>query len=118
MNLARWVRRLAAATPWPEARPAPLLPRALFVGAALVLCGGALVARPLPDGDAVEYLLMTESLFRHGTPELRAGDVQSLARQDQRMGLGLSYGIGFLGYFDDPQGRWYSYHFWAYPLLG
>jgi hypothetical protein len=118
MNLALWVRRVEAAMPWPEARPAPLLPRALFVGAVLVLCGGALVARPLPDGDAAEYLLMTESLFRHGTPELRAADVQSVARQDQKIGLGLSYGSGFAGYFDDAQGRWYSYHFWAYPLLG
>jgi hypothetical protein len=118
MNLAHWLRRLEAAMPWPESRPAPLLARVLFVGAAIVLCGGALVARPLRDGDAGEYLLMTESLFRHGTPEVRAADVQSLARQDERANLGLGYGIAFLGYFDDARGRWYCYHFWAYPLLG
>jgi hypothetical protein len=118
MKLAPWLRRLERAMPWPESRPAPLLARGLFVGAAVVLCTGVLVARPLRDGDAGEYLLMTESLFRHGTPELRAADILSLARQDERMHLGLSYGIAFLGYFDDAKGRWYSYHFWAYPLLG
>src|SRR5262245_39037459 len=82
------------------------------------MLGAALLPRPLTDGDAAEYLLSTESLFRHLTPDLRPADVASVARLDRRLGLGLNYGIGFLGYFDDGAGRWYCYHFWAYPLLG
>jgi hypothetical protein len=87
----------------------------LVVG--LILIGGALSVRPLPEGDALEYLLMTESLARHGTPEARAGDVQSVARQDARLSLGLSYAVADVGYFDDPAGNWYSCHFWGYSLL-
>src|SRR6185295_9779845 len=79
---------------------------------------GVLWARPLRDGDTGEYLLMTESLFQHGTPDLRPGDVQSLARLDRRAGFGLNYAPAFLGYYEDAAGRWYSYHFWSYSLTG
>jgi hypothetical protein len=113
-----WHRRLEEATPWAEARPPARLARALFAAAAVLLLGSALLPRPLAEGDAGEYLLTTESLFRHLTPDLRPGDVTSVARLDRRLGLGLNYGAGFLGYFDDAAGRWYCYHFWAYPLLG
>jgi len=51
------------------------------------------------EGDAVEYLLMTESLARHGTPEARAGDVPTVARQDARLSLGLSYAVADVGYY-------------------
>jgi hypothetical protein len=95
---ARWARAAAAAT-------------------ALALVVLALAVKPLAAGDALEYLLQTESLARHGSPELRANDVSSLARQDARLSLGLNFAVGYNGYFDDPGGRWYACHFWAYSLL-
>lgn len=117
MSLDRWRRRFEAATPWDEPRPPARVARLLFAAAAAVLVATALAATPKADGDAAEYLFMTESLFRHASPQLRPADVRSVARMDQRLGLGLNYSMGFVGYFDDPVGRWYCYHFWAYPLL-
>ena len=105
------------ATPWPDAEPAAWVPRACWLLTALVLVTGALTVRPLRDGDAFEYLLMTESLARHGTPEVRPADVWSLARMDRRLKLGLSYGTGVSGYFDDGSGAWHSWHFWGYSLF-
>ncbi len=91
------------------------IPRLAWLGSLIALLGVALVARPSPQGDALEYLLMTESLARHGTPEVRAGDVLSLGRQEARLPLGLNY--VYSGFFDDPSGAWYAIHFWAYSLL-
>jgi hypothetical protein len=88
-----------------------------FLVVAAMLLGAAAVAKPLLVGDALEYVLQTESLSRHGSPEVRAGDVYSLAREDLRLGSGLGYALGYRGYFDDPAGHWYACHFWAYSLL-
>ncbi len=111
----RWLSRLGRFAPWAETETASWIPRLAWLVAAVSLLGVSLLARPSAQGDALEYLLMTESLARHGTPEVRAGDLWSLGRQDERLGLGLNY--VYPGYFDDPSGAWYSVHFWAYSLL-
>ncbi len=110
----RLVARLA---PWPPDAPAGRWARIGFATIAAVLLVGALIVKPLPAGDALEYLLQTESLARHASPEVRAKDVLSLARQDARLSLGLNFALGYRGYFDDPSGKWYAVHFWAYSLL-
>lgn len=111
-----WLR-FERATPWPDGDSPAWVPRVCWLLTALVLVTGALTVRPLRDGDAFEYLLMTESLARHGTPEVRPADAWSLARMDRRLELGLSYGTGVSGYFDDASGAWHSWHFWGYSLL-
>lgn len=110
-------RRFERGTPWSDGEIPAYVPRGAWLLTALVLLTAALLARPLRDGDAFEYLLMTESLARHGTPEVRPADVWSLAGLDRRLNLGLSYATGIAGYFDDSSGRWYSFHFWGYSLL-
>ena len=110
-----WHSRLETLAPWPETELPAWVPRLSWLVAAVLLLGVALTARPNRQGDALEYLLMTESLARHGTSEVRAGDLQSLGRQDRRLALGLEY--VYSGYFDDPSGAWYSVHFWASSLL-
>lgn len=104
--------------PWPADARGGGWARVGFAATALVLLVVALFAKPLASGDAFEYLLQTESLARHASPEVRAADVLSLARQDTRMSLGLNFALGYRGYFDDPSGKWYACHFWAYSLLG
>lgn len=91
--------------------------RLAFAAGALSLLGFALLVRPLAYGDSLEYLLQTESLVRHASPEARAGDVLSLARQAGRLGLRLDFALGYRGYYDDGAGRWYAVHFWAWSLL-
>lgn len=103
--------------PWPADARGGSWARVSFAVTALGLLAITLFAKPLASGDAFEYLLQTESLARHSSPEVRAADVVSLARQDARMSLGLNFALGYRGYFDDPSGRWYACHFWGYSLL-
>src|SRR5512143_2955590 len=81
---------------------------------ALCAIGVALVRLAILAGDGVEYYSMLESLFRHAWPDQRPGDVEHL-----RHVLG-AHGYTFEhphdGFFVAPDGRWYSYHFWLYPL--
>jgi hypothetical protein len=49
--------------------------------AALVSLSVALRTPPTPYGDAPEYLLMAESLSRHGSPDLRQSDLEAVRRQ-------------------------------------
>jgi hypothetical protein len=88
---------------------------AALATAALVLT--ALVAHPIPAGDAGEYLLMTESLWRHGTPEMRPGDVYGLASAASGM-ADINFADVRRGYFEDRAGSRRSYHFWGYSALG
>ena len=62
-------------------------------GAALVLLVAAALVLPLrPHGDAGEYLLMLESWHRHGSPEWRPGDVESLRGLLAKDGLSVDEG--------------------------
>jgi hypothetical protein len=104
---------LAAATGDPRlGRAARLL--AILAGVAMVAT--ALLARPVSDGDAGEYLAMAESLWRHGTPELRPGDVYGLASAAQGL-VDLNFADILRGYFEDRSGARVSYHFWGYSAL-
>ena len=100
----------------PEGREHAATPvAAALATAALVLM--ALVARPVPAGDSGEYLLMAESLWRHGTPEMRAGDVYGLAAAASGMD-DINFADVRRGYFEDRAGSRRSYHFWGYSVLG
>ena len=100
-----------------DASGVPATHRRLYALVAVGLVVAVLRVTPVNDGDAGEYLLMTESLFRHGTPDLRPADVVSVARHDTALDFGLNYAGSLRGYYDAPGGAWYCYHFWGYPLL-
>src|SRR5262245_1733865 len=81
-----------------------------------VLCVAVLayysVREPLKSGDGWEYAYQVESLYRHGTPELRP--------DDQVAANALFVPEGWrdppahpYGYFPTPDGRLYGMHFWA-----
>ena len=90
-----------------------------LAGAALVLLVAAALVLPLrPHGDAGEYLLMLESWHRHGSPEWRAGDVESLRGLLAKDGLAVDESRVLSNYQRAESGRLYCYHFWAYSLLG
>jgi hypothetical protein len=80
----------------------------------LWLGGSAVLLPPEVKGDAGEYLLMTESLFRHFSPEVRTTDVRGLATS----GAPINFADVFRGYYEGLDGRRYCYHFWGYSLAG
>ena len=73
-------------------------------------------------GDWSEYLRMTHSLSRHGTPDWRAVDERTL--RPILIGNGVSanntdfvLSEKYLGYFKAHNGSRYAWHFWFYSLL-
>jgi hypothetical protein len=67
-------------------------------------------------GDANDYFLMNVSMSSHGTPELRASDIEhySTLRVDEGV-IGAS---PYDGYFVSPvNGARYCWHFWLYPAF-
>jgi hypothetical protein len=96
------VRRLAATT-------------LLFVAIGVAL---ALALPPRSFGDAGEYLLMTESWFRHGSPALEPQDVDALRVLTAGRSPAVSIPDVLNSYFPARNGRRYASHFWAYPLAG
>jgi hypothetical protein len=97
-------------------RPARLdVALALAVLATLVTLAVALPPRPF--GDAPEYLLMSESLAAHGSPEVRPGDVDALRRRAAASGVAVDPDDALGNYFEGRDGRFYCYHFWFYPAL-
>src|SRR5438552_2332938 len=86
----------------------------IAAGAAIVLT--ALVTTPTAYGDSAEYFLMTESLANHLTPDARPEDLNSLAEMARRNTLRGGYGRVMAPYLMTDDARWYSIHFWAYPL--
>ncbi len=83
---------------------------------AIALVALALWAPPVVEGDGAEYLLMCESLYRHGSPSLRPDDldaVRALAGPawSSREAPVLS------AYFTGADGGRYAWHFWGYSLV-
>ncbi|MBX3186935.1 MAG: hypothetical protein KF819_07970 [Labilithrix sp.] len=75
--------------------------------------------RASADGDATEYVAMLESLWRHGSPDLRPEDLDVVrARLAEHAPHAVESLDARRGYFAAYDGRWYSFHFFAYPMLG
>jgi len=100
----------------------------LLVGIVLLL--SALVNKPIREGDAHEYVLMQESLYRHASVELRLGDLNALDRIAQKWDSFNLDGITELlkkdiqdnkylsfWYICSDSGEYYSVHFFLYSLL-
>ena len=69
-------------------------------------------------GDAGEYVLMAESWFRHGSPDLRPADVLALRAHYAARGWPLPEDAIVGNYHEARDGRRYAYHFSAYSALG
>lgn len=75
---------------------------------------------PCRYGDGQEYFFMTESLAHHASPELRISDIALSTPSPGISPFGEKYNdtwTPYFGYYQAPDGRWYSGHFFAYPLL-
>lgn len=68
-------------------------------------------------GDAVEYILMTDALVHHGTPDLRSGDTWNPDAEKRLKKPPQGPRDRLLGFFPALNGRWYSWHFFFYPVL-
>ncbi len=90
--------------------------RLLLLLATAWLAHGSLLARPVSYGDAGEYQLMGESWLRHLSPDVRPGDVVSLADRSRRQQAEVAVPTALGGYYEARDGRWYCYHFWLYSL--
>ena len=95
----------------------PWLSRAFALAAGLVCLVTALSTPPYPYGDAPEYLLMTESLARHGSPDLRQEDLEAVTLGFLRHRVEFPPHGALVGYYPAEDGRRYSYHFWGYSAL-
>jgi hypothetical protein len=93
----------------------------VHVAAGLVAIGLvalALSTPPVVEGDGAEYVLMCESLYRHGSPALRSADVDALRGLAGPAGWWSSREAPTLtAYFPASDGRRYAWHFWGYSLL-
>ena len=79
-----------------------------------LLIGMAHYEKPTMAGDGPEYASMLESLADHGSPEQRTSDADRLGVIFRRHDIVVPHAHD--GFLVDSRGRWYSYHFWAYPL--
>ncbi|WP_277966227.1 hypothetical protein [Pantoea trifolii] len=84
-------------------------------------------------GDGKEYILMTQSLLNHGTPDLRPEDASDVLKQfkitqnnfsdaylecaSNKECLKNTNAVKNYNYFESKSGKYYSWHFFAYPLL-
>ncbi|HET9314812.1 MAG TPA: hypothetical protein VFQ51_04445 [Vicinamibacteria bacterium] len=85
---------------------------------AVALVALALWAPPVVEGDGAEYVLMCESLYRHGSPSLRPEDLEALRAEASPDGWWRDREPATLGaYFPASDGRRYAWHFWGYSLL-
>lgn len=67
-------------------------------------------------GDATEYILMTNALLRHGSPDLRVGDAEN-SEVDERLNNPQGARDRLLGFVPASNGRWYCWHFFVYPII-
>ena len=73
-------------------------------------------------GDDQEYLTMTTSFMRHGSPRFRPGDevraLYTLPRVFQKtLARKIKPGAPPGGYYPSRDGGWYAYHFFTYAAL-
>ncbi len=100
--------------------------------ASLVLLWMTFKQVPTREGDAYEYALILEALYRHFSPDIRLGDIdrlvslietlpnQSYAVEPLReMSAAMQAGQSevLLGVFKTDGGQYFGYHFWFYSLL-
>ena len=81
----------------------------------ILLAGFAFFIKPIHPGDSLEYVYTLQAWSDHGTPDLRAEDVEKLAPLLRANQISLPDPFGF--FIRSKDGRFYSQHFWLYSLL-
>lgn len=117
----------------------------IFKGLTLLILSSVLLYKNYTDfklpyicGDGFEYVLMTEAFINHGTPDITINDVESFKLKviksygdwyqfpkfdyidnltEKLKNTPPQYLTRLSEYFANAQGKWYSYHFWAYSLI-
>jgi hypothetical protein len=87
----------------------------LFLVAFIVAFEYESLKKPKLTGDGWEYWYQAESFYRHGSPELREEDLETINNEVIRLGIGTPYPTPY-AYSTAPDGRQYGVHFWAYGL--
>lgn len=86
-----------------------------------------------PYGDGPEYIMMTESIYNHGSPEIRKEDPEKYLNYLNKRNIPIHREGDFInylrkfetnrphlkGYYQSTTDldKWFSYHFWFYSLL-
>jgi hypothetical protein len=81
-------------------------------------------------GDGQEYLAMSMAFVRHGTPDIRNGDVREILARNHGLGSdqltnqmghawlnAMDAGTGSYGLWPNRKSDYFSYHFWFFPLI-
>ncbi len=70
-------------------------------------------------GDGPEYYMMSESFLNHATPEMKREDKNTTINNSKHFGYHFTYinYTPFPGYYKSLDNKFYSYHFFSYPLL-
>lgn len=86
-----------------------------LISISLVILTYMIFLPPKRYGDGNEYFLILESLSNHFTPDLQVKDIDSFYNGNLNA---FDEAINpYSGYFQSKSGKYYSYHFWSYPLL-
>ncbi len=101
-----------------DRRRALIIAAACLAAALLIGLAYPLAIPPVLAGDGSEYLLMLQAWFDHASPDLRPADIEAmdLVVPSERPFSRLV--DPWAGFVQARNGRWYSMHFWLYPLLG
>lgn len=89
----------------------------LVVYSIFLLLNATTFKDPILVGDGHEYLGITISFFNHLSPDLREEDIKLRNHIENKNGISILEDFNYNGYYLSLKGRWYSYHFWGYPLL-
>jgi len=76
---------------------------------------------PTLEGDAREYLLMSQAFIAHGSASLRDSDVEDIVTSPGNKGISEGFPADILSwsppFYSAKSGGLYSYHFWLFSLI-
>lgn len=91
---------------------------ALIVYSIFVFGLFAFVKKPDIWGDGFEYTYMTESFVQHKSPEQTVSDIAITQEKIKSQNPHINLRPERSGFYENNSGdKWYSYHFWLYPLI-
>ena len=89
--------------------------RLLYIAGGFALLAVVYGKPVVRTGDGPEYVLMSQSLIDHATPDLRTEDILKVIPILEANGVEPL--DPYHGYQKGKDGRYYSLHFWIYPLV-
>ena len=77
----------------------------------------AFVNKPIVVGDGYEYIYMTEAFIQHDTPDLQQSAVEIAQEKMKKQNNLSNFPRVDVGFFVSEDGKYYSWHFWLYPMF-